>query len=148
MAKFGLKRITCVKGRQKFYQLTINGFSDYQVPISKDQGDERQSGMLDLFESSLETRYRKDLVKIYAYMNMVAYNEAVPGTKYHELKREKKDLFPDFEFKSGDLRIYGAKLPGSKVIMLAGFKNRQKADIRKFRSLKTKFFGQLNQEKI
>lgn len=56
-----------------------------------------------------------------------------------------KALVKEYEFKDGDLRVYGISKFGGKVIIMGGYKNRQKKDYRTFRSLKEQY---LCQEKI
>lgn len=144
MSKFDLKKITGVKGKQVFYQLTIDDTPDYDGAESEEEMDKRKTGVLDLYEAELEDKYLKDIDMIYAYMNMVANNEQVSGTKYHQLDRDKNDNYPDFEFKHGDLRVYGVKIDGGKIIVLGGYKNNQKKDIRRLRSLKNQYFKSKN----
>lgn len=124
MHTFGLKRITSVKGRIKFYQLMID-----------------DNLVLDDYENRLERKYKKGLEMIYAYMNLHSNGENLPGTKYHLLQRPKNDPYPDFEFKHGDLRLYGVKTIEGKIIFLGGYKNSQKKNIKKLRSLKNQYFA-------
>lgn len=140
MSKFDLKRIYGVKGKQAFYQLTINDSPDFDGAETDEEKNARKTGVLDEYEKNLEERYLKDIDMIYAYMNMVANNDHIPGKKYHQLDRDKNDPYPDFEFKHGDLRVYGVKIEGGKIIFLGGYKNEQKRDLRALRSLKEQYF--------
>jgi hypothetical protein len=147
MPNFNLKKITAIRGKQVFYQLTIDDdpiFSPNDDEVAK---NEKRTGVLDIYERDLEAKHSNDLEKIYAYMNMVADNKHVPGTKYHELERNKNDPYPDFEFKHGDLRVYGVKISGGKIIVLGGFKNEQRQNITRLRSLKKQYFESISKGK-
>lgn len=126
MSKFALRNIDAVQGTQTFEELLVNGISP-----------------LDMFEGGLEAKDRKSLDKIYFYMNEVANNRTLPNTKFKDVT-PKKETVKEYEFKDGDLRVYGISKPGGKIIILGGYKNRQKKDYRKFRSLKEQY---LNQDK-
>jgi hypothetical protein len=131
MVNFNLKKITLFKGIQPFYQLTIDGL-----------------GVLDEYIQDLEHTYRKDLIQILNAMERVANHQPVPGSKYHELnRRPKNDPFKDFEFKHGDLRLYGFKSETGKIILLGGYKNAQVKDIRRMRSLKWQYIESLKGNK-
>ena len=143
MPNFDLKKITIIDGKQVFYQLTIDDSPNFDGAITEDEINGRKTGVLDLYEQELESRYIKDMEMIYAYMNMVANNAQIPGTKYHELDRDKNDPYQDFEFKHGDLRLYGVKITGGKIIFLGGYKKNEEKNIRRLRSLKRQFFTSL-----
>lgn len=144
MPKFDLKEITAVKGKQKFYQLTIDDNPDYKGVTTEEERNERKTGVLDEYEQQLETRYQKDMRMIYAYMEKVANNEHVSGKKYHELTdRPSSDKVKDFEFKHGDLRIYCFKSEEGKIFAVGGYKNSQDSDISRLRSLKNQYFDSL-----
>lgn len=147
MPNFDLKRIKGVKGKLTFYQLTIDDKPENDGNENDDEKNEKKTGVLDIFEQELERIYYKDIDQIYAYMNMVANNEHVSGKKYHLLDRTNNDPYQDFEFKHGDLRLYGIKIPNGKIIFLGGYKNKQEKDIKKLRSLKKQYFDSLKQKK-
>ena len=131
MPTFDLQRITAIEGQQAFYQLII---------------DDKPS--LDLYEAGLEKKYRKNLIQLYHTMEKIANNEHVPGGKFHELTgRLKNDPYKEYVFKHGDLRIYAVKAMIGKIIILAGFKNRQPEDIRRMRSLKKQYFESLQSKR-
>jgi hypothetical protein len=141
MRKFDLKKITAVQGKQVFYQLTIDDNPDFSNLAEGETENDRKTGVLDSYEATLESRYKKNLAQIYNAMNRVANNEHVPREKYHELtERKSNDPYKDYEFKHGDLRVYAIKTEGGKIIILGGFKNTQKEDIVQMRSLKKQFF--------
>jgi hypothetical protein len=147
MPTFDLKKITLIDGKQTFYQLTIDDIPNFEGATTEEEKNERKTGVLDLYEQELEAMYMKDIEMIYAYMNMVANNAQIPGKKYHDLDRDKNDPHPDFEFKHGDLRLYGVKIPGGKIIFLGGYKNNEEKNIRRLRSLKKQYFVSLKMKK-
>ena len=140
MPKFDLKEISAIKGKQKFYQLTIDDEPALMKGDSEEVINEKKTGVLDIFEEHLEKKYRKDIEMVYAYMNIIANGEHVAGTKYHILERDKNDPYQDFEFKHGKLRIYGVKIDGGKVIFLGGYKNQERKNLQRLRSLKKQYF--------
>jgi hypothetical protein len=144
MPKFDLKKIVAVKGAYPFYQLTIDNEVDFSDCKTEEEKNDKKEGVLDLYEKTLEKRYKKDMVQIYNTMERVANNEHVSGEKYHELEdRPKNDPYKDYELKHGDLRVYAIKNDVGKIIIFGGFKNSQKKDIRKMRSLKLNYFNSL-----
>jgi uridine kinase len=147
MPNFDLKLLTGVRGIQRFYQLTIDDNPVILVTDTLEQQNEKKIGVLDQYEKQLEEKYKPDLEKIYAYMDVIANNGSLPATKFRELKRPGSDKDKDFEFKSGDLRVYAIKGEGSKIIVLCGYKNKQKKDINKMRSLKKQYVQSLKQSK-
>lgn len=127
MPKFALGNIESVQGKQTFEKLLVDGVSPF-----------------DVFERGLESQYKRSLEKIYFYMNEVANNKSLPSTKFKDVTPPKA-LVKEYEFKDGDLRVYGISKFGGKVIIMGGYKNRQKKDYRTFRSLTEQY---LCQEKI
>ena len=144
MSTFDLKEIISVKGKQKFYQLTINDNPIFNKEDTENIKNEKKTGVLDTFEKELEKKYKKDIEMIYAYMNMVSNGDHIPGTKYHELDIYKNDPYQDFEFKHGKLRIYGVKITGGKIIFLGGYKNQEEKNLTRLRSLKKQYFEYKN----
>lgn len=144
MANFDLKQLTTVIGKRPFFQLTVDDIPDFKNAKTEKEKNERKTGVLDIYEKSLEKIYIKDLVQIYYTMNKVSNHELVPKEKFRELKgRKKSDPYKDYEFKHGDLRIYATQSPTGKIIIMASFKNKQKKDIEKMRSLKLQYFKSL-----
>jgi len=124
MSKFALQNIDAVEGNQTFEKLLVDGVAPF-----------------DLFEKNLETKDRRSLEKIYFYMNEVASNRTLPNTKFKDVT-PKKEKVKEYEFKDGDLRVYGISKYGGKIIILGGYKNQQKKDYRTFRSLKEQYLNQ------
>ena len=121
MSKFGLRRIDAIQGNQTFEKLIVDGDCPF-----------------DHFEKNLEAKYRRSLEKIFFYMNEVANNKPLPHTKFKDVT-PKKEKVKEYEFKDGDLRVYGISSYGGKIIILGGYKNQQEKDFRSFRSLKKQY---------
>ena len=144
MPKFDLKIIDSIRGKQVFYQLTVDDNPDSEGILEEAMKNDKKTGILDQYEKSLEKKYKKDMVQIYNTMQRVANNEHVPGEKYHECTgRDKSDPYKDYEFKHGDLRVYAIKTHDGKIIVLAGYKNTQKSNILRMRSIKKQYFESL-----
>ncbi|MCR5714191.1 MAG: hypothetical protein K6F98_04600 [Bacteroidales bacterium] len=124
MPTFALGNIDAVQGTQSFEKLFVDGVAPF-----------------DIFETHLEIKYRRSLEKIYFYMNEVANNRTLPNTKFRDIT-PKKEKIKEYEFKDGDLRVYGISKFGGKIIILGGYKNKQQKDYRAFRSLKEQFLRQ------
>ncbi|MGD2034172.1 MAG: hypothetical protein PVF73_03890 [Bacteroidales bacterium] len=123
MPKFALERIDCIEGKQVFEKLLIDDqcqFDEFEKEISKND------------------KLYSELGKIYSYMEFVANGESLPATKFKDITPKKKKI-KEYEFKSKNLRVYAIKKEKGKIIILGGFKNRQKRDIRKFRSIKQRY---------
>ena len=128
MEGFELRRLDIIVGKQSFSKLIVDG-----------------RDLLNEFELTLEERYRSEMRTIYAWMQMVADLNPVPGTVYHPLS-DGKDRFREYEFKSKHLRVYTIAAPDGKIIVLGGKKNRQRQDIRRFRELKKQFIKYLQED--
>lgn len=125
MPKFALRRINAVQGSQSFEKLVVDGVAPF-----------------DAFEEGLEAKDRRSLEKIYFYMNEVANNRTLPETKFKDVT-PKRERIKEYEFKDGNIRVYGISKFGGKIIILGGYKNRQKKDFRSFRSLKEQYLAQV-----
>ena len=117
--------IGAVKGRQVFQKLLVNGIAPF-----------------DEFEKDLEDQDRLSLSKIYFYMNEIANNRTLPKTKFRDVTPPKERV-KEYEFKDGNLRVYAISTFGGKIIIMGGYKNRQKKDFSTFRSLKRQYLEQL-----
>ena len=80
--------------------------------------------------------------KIYFYMNEIANNRTLPKTKFRDVTPQKERI-KEYEFKDGNLRVYAISTFGGKIIIMGGYKNRQKKDFSAFRSLKRQYLEQL-----
>lgn len=126
MSKFALRNIEAINGKQTFNQLEVN--------------NQKQ---LDDFETELsDTTYISEYKTLLTYMEFVANNKTLPNTKFKDIT-PKKEKVKEYEFKSKHLRIYAIQQTNGKIIVLCGFKNNQKEDINKFRSLKKQYLESL-----
>ena len=124
MPKFALEKIRAVQGNQTFEKLLVDGVAPF-----------------DAFEEDLESKDRRSLEKIYFYMNEVANNRPLPATKFKDVT-PRRERVKEYEFKDGDLRVYGISKFGGKIIIIGGYKNQQEKDFRAFRSLKEQYLRQ------
>ncbi len=128
MPSFALLEIKTVQGQQKFYQLVVD--------------EER---LFDAFwqEIEREGNLAGELRRILAIMNQVAQlKQRLPKTVFRELQgRKKSDHVKEYEVKTSNLRVYLFHKEGTgKIVVCAGKKNTQYADIKWFRSLKKQYF--------
>lgn len=127
-----------VKGRETFYQLTIDDTYTISGNETPEELNAKKTGVLDFFENSLEKKYKKNLNGIYTYMNLVAQGVSVPKEKFKEITPDKETV-KEYEFKNGDLRVYAIKTSAGKIILFPGYKNKQKKEINQFRELKRQY---------
>lgn len=123
MAKFALKRLEAIKGKQVFEKLIVDGncyFDDFEERVSKNP------------------KYASELASIYLYMERVADGAGMPKTKFKDITPS-KEIVKEYEFKSKNLRVYAIKAKNGKIVILGGTKNRQKKDISKFRGIKKRY---------
>lgn len=76
-------------------------------------------------------------------MEDVSNDKLLPKNKFRDITLYAKDRNKEYEFKSKHLRVYAMKGPGRKIVILGGYKNNQKNDIRKFRATKNEYFKTL-----
>ncbi|MGQ1908192.1 hypothetical protein ACT3CE_00245 [Marinifilum sp. RC60d5] len=128
MSKYSLNEIEGIEGKQNIYKLHIDELC-----------------MFDEFEEEIGNKgqYEEELYAIYSLMEDVADNKLLPKEKFRDITISKKEKFKEYEFKSKHLRVYAIKAPDGKVVIMGGYKNRQKKDIKKFRSIKDKYIKTL-----
>jgi hypothetical protein len=125
---FVTKKVESINAREAVYEICAS-----------------EDSILWLFESKLKgTTYISEFKTILKYIEYAANGGRLPGTKMKLLKRSKRDNIAEIEFKTKHLRIYAIQLPNMKIILLCGFKNSQKEDIKYFRSLKNQFLESIN----
>jgi len=125
MHTFALQKISVIKGIQRFEQLMVDGI-----------------GQLDEFEKDvMGTTYSGELKKLFTYMEYLSNNNTLPEKIFRELKPSKNPK--EYEFKSKHLRIYVTQQFSGKIVVIGGYKNSQKQDIKKFRSLKKQYLDSL-----
>jgi hypothetical protein len=113
-------------GKETFWKLAING----------------RCGLDDFVEMvNRAGNLRKDFEKIQTILILKATGQPVSPAKFKLLKRTKKDPYPDYEIKSGDLRLYLFEdREAGKIIVLGGKKKDQQADIEDLRRKKLAYF--------
>lgn len=128
MAIFELRKIEAVQGKQEFDELVIDGV-----------------GQLEIFEEILrndQARYVSELRTLISYMQYVADGKSLAQNKFKDVTPNGEQV-KEYEFKSKHLRVYAIKKRNGKIIVLAGFKTTQKADFKRFRSLKEQYLNTL-----
>lgn len=99
--------------------------------------------LIDEFENKLTIRERKWFTNILAYMeDMANYDRLLPDTKFRNIKDLDRDDV--FEFKKEQLRIYILKKTPNVIIILGGYKTKQKKDITKI----SRIINELNLEEL
>jgi len=120
MTKFAFKKVEELNCVQNIVKLEVNGscyFDQFQEEIYRSK-----------------SQYVTELGMILQYMERDGNGQSVAD--------KKKDITPDkalvkeYEYKTKHLRVYAIKQKDGKIIILGGFKNKQKRDIRKFRQIK------------
>lgn len=131
MVKFTLKRIEAIQGKQVFTKLCIDDIC-----------------LFDEFEQSIKNnpKYVAELSGIYLYMERVSNLESLPNTKFRDITPGKESI-NEYEFKSKNLRVYAIKTRDGKIVVLGGTKNKQKRDIRSFRTIKKRYIESIRYEK-
>lgn len=77
---------------------------------------------------------KKELLKIYSYMNFLASeNPKLPDTIFNSIKSKGKVIA--YEFKAKQLRVYVYKQDKNLFVIMGGYKTNQKADIVKLEKL-------------
>ncbi len=124
MKAFTLKKIDSIEGKQDIYKLEIDNNCQF-----------------DEFEKEIINRgqYDNELGSIYSLMEDVANNKLLPKTRFRDITLSKKDKTKEYEFKTRNLRVFAIKSPGGQIIILGGYKNNQKKDIKKFRYIKAEY---------
>lgn len=128
MSTFALRKVEAVKAKQELDELMIDGV-----------------GQLELFEQELRekhSRYLTEFEMLFAYIQYVANGQSLSDTKFRDITPDGESV-KEYEFKSKHLRLYAIKKPNGKIILLGGLKTTQKADFRRFRSLKVQYLNSL-----
>jgi len=120
MTKFAFKKVEELNCYQNVVKLEVDGtcfFDQFQEEIYRSK-----------------SQYITELGVVLQYIERDGNGQSVAN--------KKKDITPDkahikeYEYRTKHLRIYAIKQKDGKIIILGGFKNRQKRDIRKFRQIK------------
>jgi putative component of toxin-antitoxin plasmid stabilization module len=130
MSKFALETIDSISGKQVFEKLIIDEtcqFDEFEKRIVKNP------------------KYKSELASLYLYMEEVAKGNSLPKRKFKDITPDKETV-KEYEFKSNNLRIYAIKKENGKIIILAGTKNKQNKDIRKFRGIKKRYLEYIDKK--
>ncbi|WEK34892.1 MAG: hypothetical protein P0Y53_20585 [Candidatus Pseudobacter hemicellulosilyticus] len=138
MNRFVTRKLSNVRGLQSIEQLVI---LQEQQSVSAIYPEDI-AGVWDIYERQLEDRYAGSFRGLEAIMNRVANLQTVSRYKFKDITPS-RELVKEYEFKYQDLRAYAIKIANGKLVVLAGFKNSQKADISKFRRLKELYLTSL-----
>lgn len=130
MSTFGLRKVEAVQAKQELDELVIDGI-----------------GQLEAFEALLrneQDRYVSELRTIISYMEYLANGNSLAQNKFKDVTPAGEQV-KEYEFKSKHLRIYTIKKLNGKIVILGGFKNTQKEDFKRFRSLKEQYLNSIIQ---
>jgi hypothetical protein len=127
MPIFALQEIEEIKGKIKFFLLTIDGESQYEA-----------------FEAQIqaEGNLNRELITVQVRMQeMAEMRHPMPNTKCRDLT-PKKDPVKEYELKTKHLRVYLIhEEHKGRIVILAGKKGTQPKDIKKFRKLKEAYLN-------
>ena len=124
MSIFVLKKLEAVVGKQQFFELVVDGNSQFDEYCQAIKGNKQ---------------YYSELLKIFTLMNQVSQLKMLPQTKFKDITPNKETV-KEYEFKLKHLRVYAFHIEKTgKIVAYGGYKNTQKDDIPKFRSYKSRF---------
>ncbi len=128
MSEFVLKEIEAIKGsKYNFYELEINGTCP-----------------LDAFENEICTnkQYYSEFKTLVSYVQHFADGERLPDKKLGTIYLNIEEI-SSFEFKSKHLRIYFycANSNPDRIVVLCGYKNKQKPDITRLTSIVKRYLN-------
>ena len=119
MSKFAFNKIKALTGEK---------FKVMQLCIDK-------VNQLDKFEEELEDHYQSQYKTLISYIDRYTQNGKIPGQKLKEIT-PKNALRKEYEFRTENgIRLYAVQADNGKVIVVAGYKGSQKADIPRFRQM-------------
>lgn len=114
MTEYRAEEFSLVRSKQyTYYKLYINGvcqFDEFMDEISKN------------------AKYKEWFGHIVALMEFVSDQNMLRKNKFRQIQDVGRDDV--FEFKKGDLRVYVIKQRPDMYIILGGYKNNQKKDIK------------------
>jgi hypothetical protein len=120
MTKFAFKKVEEINCYQDIVKLEIDGscyFDQFQEEIYRSK-----------------SQYISELGMVLQYIERDGNGKRVAD--------KKKDITPgkarikEYEYRTKHLRVYAIRQKDGKIIILGGYKNKQKRDIRKFRKIK------------
>ena len=124
MPIFALKKIEAIVGKQEFFDIIIDSESQFE-------------SFCDAIKNN--SQYVSELKTLLTNMDLVANLQSLPETKFKDITPVKETV-KEYEFKSKNLRAYAFHIKKTgKIVAYWGFKNSQKKDIVKFRSIKKQY---------
>lgn len=141
MSIFVLKEIDTISKNQIFKQLVIYRTIEELDSVEKDE----KLGVVDLFVSRSQKVDISTLKSIFKIMDFLICNpDFLLNNNNFKIITPLKEKIIEFEIKRKNIRFYGIKLNNGKMLILyCGYKNAQKEDIIRFRSLKKQFLEQI-----
>ena len=124
MAIFALAPMPEISGLIPFYKLIINGHCPYDEFCE---------------QIRMDGNLARNLGPMINLMDQVANLRRLPHEKFRDIT-PKGERHREYEIKRNELRIYMMKFHGH-VIVMAGKKGNQKADIQRFRQIKREFLS-------
>jgi len=125
---FAIKEIEQIKGKLKIFKLIVNGTCEF-----------------DEFEKEIisEGNLNSELLTIVTRLHEIADCKTLPPAKFKDITPDKEGN-KEYEIKTHNLRVYlfHDKKTG-RIIVSAGKKSSQKADIRHFRKIKQEYFNRI-----
>lgn len=103
------------------------------------------TGQLESFQHLIEItdkRFLTEFKTLLSYIEYAANGNSFPDTKFRDVTPE-NTIVKEYEFKSKHLRIYAIKQINGNIVVLGGLKTNQKADFKRFRSLKEQYLNLL-----
>ena len=129
MAIFALRKVEAIKAKQEIDELVI------------DEEGQWSSFLVEIHQK--HNQYSSELIKMLDYIAYAADGKPLPDTKFKDVT-PKGETIKEYEFKSKHLRVYAIKKANGKIIVLGGLKTSQKADFKRFRSLKKQYLNSLD----
>lgn len=152
MLNFVEKSISGIKGKQSFKQIIVlnEGEDSFKIQEKINQeekiGRSVRKGVLDEYEDALEAKYKSSFAGILAVIDRVANLQSVGEKRFKDVTPSKEEV-KEYEFKYGDLRVFAIKITNGQLVLLGGYKNNQKKDFSRFRSLKKQYLESVNIKK-
>ena len=126
MNTFALRKVKAVNARQELDELMIDG-----------------KGQLDAFEQLIAETDKRFLTEFKALLSYGVCCERQFTTRYKKDVTFEGTTIKEYEFKSKHLRVYAIKQLNGKIVVSGGFKKNQKADFKRFRTLKEQYLNSL-----
>ncbi len=125
MNRFTLRLLEQVKGKIKFSVLEIDGVCEFEI-----------------FCTHLEEEgtWKKQISTIFSRLDQVANLQLLPQNKFKNVTPHSEKI-TEYEVKTPDLRVYLIKVDEGHIVVMAGKKNTQPSDFKRFRSIKKQYLA-------